>query len=250
MSKLLRPRDRLILGIALLADAFDELRDPGGIMATSYKQVYGFVPSQFKKRNFANLVSRNLKTGNIEKIVRGNQVFFRLTSVGSEMAYRNYPLLALRKRKWDRLWRIVVFDIPQKKALLRDTLRKKLKNLGFGMLQESIWVSPHDFVTDLREFLEVRGLSEMVFVLEAKNIAGIPDKKIGVQAFHLDEVNKAYENLLQEYSKLLRLGKNAVSILRSTYLEIFLRDPLLPKEFLPDGWLGEKARRAILSEIK
>lgn len=235
-----------MLGIALLADAFDELKDPWGIMATSYKQVYGFVPARFKKRNFANLVSRNLKTGNIEKIVKGNQVFFRLTSAGSESAYRNYPLLAFRKKKWDGLWRIVAFDIPQKKALLRDTLRKKLKELGFGMLQESIWVSPHDFVADLREFLEVRGLSEMVFVLEAKNIAGIPDKKIAVQVFHLDEVNNAYENLLQEYNKLLGLGKDAVFVLRSTYLEILLRDPMLPKAFLPDDWLGEKARRAML----
>lgn len=239
-----------MLGIALLADAFDELRDPGGIMAASYKQVYGFVPARFKKRNFANLVSRNLKTGNIEKIVKGGQVFFRLTSAGSKISCRNYPLLAFRKKKWDSLWRIVAFDIPQKKARLRDTLRKKLKELGFGMLQESIWVSPHDFVADLREFLEVSGLSEMVFVLEAKNIAGIPDKRIIVRIFHLHEVNKAYENLLREYNKLLRLGKDAVSVLRSTYLEILLRDPMLPKAFLPDDWFGEKARRAMLSEIK
>lgn len=246
MSKLLRPRDRLILGIALLADAFDELRDPMGIMAASYKQVYGFVPARFKKRNFANLVSRSLKTGNIEKIVKGDQVFFRLTSAGSKMAFRNYPLLAFRKKKWDSLWRIVIFDIPQKKASLRDNLRKKLKELGFGMLQESIWVSPHDFVADLREFIEVSGLSEMVFVLEAKNIAGIPDKKIAVQIFHIDEVNRDYKNLLREHRKFLELGKDPVSSLRSAYLEILLRDPMLPKAFLPDDWFGKKARLAML----
>jgi phenylacetic acid degradation operon negative regulatory protein len=144
----------------------------------------------------------------------------------------------------------VVFDIPQKKARLRDVLRKKLKELGFGMLQESIWISPHDFVDDLREFLEASGLSEMVFVLEAKNIAGIPNKEIAVQIFHLDEVNEAYENLLQEHDKLLRSGKDAASVLRSTYLEILLRDPMMPKAFLPDNWFGEQARRMMLSEIK
>lgn len=250
MSKLLRPRDRLLLGIALLADAFDELRDPAGVMAASYKQVYGFVPTRYKKRNFANLVSRNLKTGNIEKVVEGDQVFFRLTSVGSARASRDFPLLALRKRMWDSMWRIVAFDIPEQKARLRDALRKKLKNLGFGMLQESIWISPHDFVADLREFLRTLGLSEMVFVLEARNIAGINNKDLVVKTFHLDELNKAYEDLLLEHRKLLGQGKDAKSACRNTYLEIILRDPMLPSALLPNGWLGEKARQAILGKRK
>lgn len=242
MSKLLRPQDRLLLGMALLADVFDEVRDVGGLVSASYKQVYGFVPNQYKKRNFANVVSRNLRTGNIEKILKGDEIFFRLTSEGKSKIQRDFPLVALRDRRWDKVWRIVVFDIPQKQAYLRNNLRKKLKQLGFGMLQESIWVSPHNIVADLREFLIALQIEEMVFVLEAKSIADFDDRELANKIFHLDTLNKEYKDLIENQHGKLEEKRD----LKRLYLQIFLKDPLLPKELLPNGWLEEKARKAVL----
>ncbi|MCR4325429.1 MAG: CRISPR-associated endonuclease Cas2 [Patescibacteria group bacterium] len=46
--------------------------------------------------------------------------------------------------RWDRRWRIVIFDIPQDKSALRDRIRSVLLNLGFYKLQHSVWVHPHD----------------------------------------------------------------------------------------------------------
>ena len=40
------------------------------------------------------------------------------------------------RKKWDGKWRIVVFDIPEKKKAAREALRKKLKDLGFVELQK------------------------------------------------------------------------------------------------------------------
>ena len=45
---------------------------------------------------------------------------------------------------WDYKWRIAVFDIPEKYASLRSKVRGVLKNAGFVMLQQSIWIFPHD----------------------------------------------------------------------------------------------------------
>jgi DNA-binding PadR family transcriptional regulator len=47
-------------------------------------------------------------------------------------------------RKWDERWRMVMFDIPEKKKQLRNRIRLIVRNLGFYCLQDSVWVYPYD----------------------------------------------------------------------------------------------------------
>ncbi len=49
-----------------------------------------------------------------------------------------------RPKIWDKKWRIVIFDIPNNKKLSRDVLRGKLRNLGFILLQESVFIHPFE----------------------------------------------------------------------------------------------------------
>lgn len=63
-----------------------------------------------------------------------------------------------KQDKWDKLWRVVFFDISEIDKNKRDQLRKYLKKLGLKQMQESVWVSPYkveDEVKYLREVLEV-----------------------------------------------------------------------------------------------
>jgi len=48
-----------------------------------------------------------------------------------------------RDGEWDGKWRIVIFDIPQEMHKERVRFRKKLKLLGFVMLQKSVFVFPY-----------------------------------------------------------------------------------------------------------
>ena len=50
----------------------------------------------------------------------------------------------LEERGWDGKWRIVIFDIPEVYAALRDRVRALLKRAGFEQLQQSVWVFPHE----------------------------------------------------------------------------------------------------------
>ena len=50
----------------------------------------------------------------------------------------------LREKRWDGKWRIAAFDIPEKYAPLRNSVRTLLKRAGFVQLQKSIWIFPHD----------------------------------------------------------------------------------------------------------
>ena len=42
--------------------------------------------------------------------------------------------------KWDRKWRLVIFDIPEKLKKLRDSLRMHFQEVGLIELQKSVFV--------------------------------------------------------------------------------------------------------------
>ncbi len=47
-------------------------------------------------------------------------------------------------QKWDGKWRVLIFDIKEKKRLVRDKIRVTLNYIGFVRLQNSVWVYPYD----------------------------------------------------------------------------------------------------------
>mgnify|MGYP001582756461 CR=1 FL=1 len=49
-----------------------------------------------------------------------------------------------KPKKWDRKWRIIIFDIPERKKKIRDEIRGILTAAGFARLQDSVWVYPYD----------------------------------------------------------------------------------------------------------
>lgn len=72
--------------------------------------------------------------------------------------------------QWDGLWRIVIFDIPDKKKQAREALRIKLKTLGFYKLQESIFVHPYDCKNEVDFIKEFYNIRPFVKFIIAKDI--------------------------------------------------------------------------------
>lgn len=52
--------------------------------------------------------------------------------------------LVRKSERWDGRWRIVVYDIPEKKKKKRDQLRYVLTSSGFRKIQNSVWVFPYE----------------------------------------------------------------------------------------------------------
>lgn len=71
---------------------------------------------------------------------------------------------------WDGKWRVLVFDIKEKKRRVRTQLRRLLQGAGFVRVQDSVWVYPYpcdEFVSLVRAHLR-SGVGEMrIFVAEA-----------------------------------------------------------------------------------
>ncbi len=273
MKKLLKPSDVLLLGLAGAMDVFEDIKDPLGVISTGSKNLYGWVPERYRRHNFSRVVGRQLKTGDIEKVVKGDQVYLRLTSAGREKVTRDFPMFSLAQKPWDRRWRLVIFDIAELNKSVRNSLRNKLKELGFGMLQESVWITPHDVSIDVREFLESYDLGDVVFVLEVSEVLAGDTEALIRKIWNLNNIEKEYLEIIEEVSQLQQVyvalcgrtsqhtgvqgkvsrlsGDSRENIekkmreIRERYVAAVLADPCLPKELLPTDWPGPAARRAV-----
>jgi len=271
MKKLLRPKDVLLLGLSECLDIFEELADPLGMMANGCKIIYGWVPPRYRRRNYANLLWRRLKTGEIERIIKNDQPYLRLTSVGKEKIKRDFPLLVIKQKRWDKKWRLVLYDIAEISRYKRDILRMKLRELKFGMFQRSVWMTPFDFARDFKEFIEAKKLEDYVYILEAPALLVGNPQRLAIKVWALDSFNRLYEKLdekakdlyqaLESYydrSKKVKSGREKERLveekgrlgekarrLKSRYLSLFVSDPHLPKELLPDNWFQDKVRERI-----
>lgn len=88
---------------------------------------------------------------------KSGQIYASLTDKGKHrlLKYRLEELTISKPLRWDRKWRIVIFDIKEFKRTGRDQLRNELINIGFSRLQNSVWVYPYEcdeFVTLLKTY--------------------------------------------------------------------------------------------------
>jgi len=72
--------------------------------------------------------------------------------------------------RWDGLWRIIAFDIPEEKNKARKALVAKMKELGFYPMQKSVFVYPYDCKNEIDFILEIFEVKPFVRYIIAKDI--------------------------------------------------------------------------------
>ncbi|MCD6149246.1 CRISPR-associated endonuclease Cas2 [bacterium] len=91
---------------------------------------------------------------NVKKLEEQKMIYYRnkgewwnieLTKKGKKQAQKiGFNKLEISKpKKWDKKWRVVIFDIPENKKIVREALRKKIQKLGFQELQKSVFIYPY-----------------------------------------------------------------------------------------------------------
>ncbi|TSC52380.1 MAG: hypothetical protein LiPW39_579 [Parcubacteria group bacterium LiPW_39] len=93
-----------------------------------------------------------------------------LNEKGKKLALRyNLDNIKINKpERWDNLWRIVSFDIPEYYKKGRDALSSKLKQLGFYPMQKSVFILPYDCKKEIDFITEIFGLRPFVRLIIAK----------------------------------------------------------------------------------
>jgi len=104
---------------------------------------------------FYNLIYRLAENGYLEKKTTNKGLCVWATKAGLE-------LLALQHPKKDGVWKLVIFDIKEKKKKVRNILRSQLKRLLFKKWQNSIWISPYVLPKEVED--EFNEISQKYFV--------------------------------------------------------------------------------------
>lgn len=244
MTKLLTLRDRILVGLAIVGDLFDNIRLLGGLTGNLAEGYYGYIPGRYKYKSYCSTVSQMLTTGNIErKTDKQGKTFLILSSTGKNYLHRKFPLLTFQTRKWDGKFMMVVFDISEESKVIRNRLRVKLMELGFGMLQKSVWISPYHYENDMYEYIITNKLQDSVFVLTAQSIYIKDQKNFIKKMWRLEDINNEYLRLIVQCKKRLKDNNtfNTGQLLEK-YLDIVNRDPQLPAELLPENWYAAEAK--------
>lgn len=120
-----------VLSVAIVApNALQALRQFGYKPHKRHKEVIA--------RSRARLVEHGLLSYNPQGLLR-------VTPKGEaklrQLEAHDYRLK--KPRKWDGKWRILSFDIKEKRRGMRDKLRFTLRAIGFEKLHQSAWVYPY-----------------------------------------------------------------------------------------------------------
>lgn len=72
--------------------------------------------------------------------------------------------------RWDGLWRIVTFDIPESKKKGRDAISRKLRSIGMKPMQKSVFVTPYECRDEIDFISEMFDLKPFVRFIVVKDI--------------------------------------------------------------------------------
>ena len=95
-----------------------------------------------------------------------------LTENGKRKAltYQIDEMKIKKAQKWDKRWRIVLFDIPEKKKKIREAIRHHLKNLDFFEYQKSVFVQPYDCKNEIEYIIEFYNIRKYVRFIMADSL--------------------------------------------------------------------------------
>jgi DNA-binding transcriptional regulator PaaX len=124
--------------------------------------IYRKKQKEIEWKKFYNSFHYLKNQGLIEMNYKGKQLYITLTEEGRKKVGR-YQIDDLKIKKplrWDKKWRVLIFDIEEKDKIKREALRGKLKELRFYPLQKSVWVCPYSFDKEIRILRQFFGLTE------------------------------------------------------------------------------------------
>lgn len=119
------------------------------VLAPNTLQLLRFLPGEQYRYNYrarsaaARLVARGLAVW----VKKNGTAYLRITDAGRQVLLFEQAKIALqtkKRKRWDGRWRMVVFDIPERRRRVRNRLCAVMREVGFERLQDSVWVYPYD----------------------------------------------------------------------------------------------------------
>ncbi len=205
-------------------------------------------PSQ---RTYYNATRRLRNRGLVaSRSVGGKTPVLQLTDEGRDYLPAYFRPEKSWNRKWNGIWYLFVYDVPEADRKYRDVLRQFLRRLHLGCLQQSVWITPNDIRPEYDDLAEAAGVNSFAYLFESRTVLNMPQRRVVESAWDFEllyEIQNHYcevfgENLDRlesgtvDAERLAQLLKNALCAYRSA----FELDPLLPKSLWPADYRGEQ----------
>ncbi|MBI2123799.1 MAG: hypothetical protein HYU04_00990 [Candidatus Wildermuthbacteria bacterium] len=136
--------------------------------------------NKYSKRKLSTTFDQLRRAGAVSIETRNKQIYISLTPEGRKKAgiFQIDCLKIKKPKQWDEKWRLLSFDINEKKKFIREALRGKLKQLGFYPFQKSIWIHPFDCANEIKLLKTFFGLTDKeTRLIVAENIGRDDDWK-------------------------------------------------------------------------
>jgi len=84
--------------------------------------------------------------------------------------------------EWDGRWHLICYDVPERYKTERDYFRLKLLDLGFVIIQDSLWVYPFNCKEEMAVIADYFGIGKYVAYLDTDYL---PNQKSLINKFNL-----------------------------------------------------------------
>jgi phenylacetic acid degradation operon negative regulatory protein len=152
-------------------------------------------------------------------------------------------------------WTVVWHQIPEDRRLERARLGRRLRFLGFGSVQDSVWVSPHDHSAEVVHLLGELGVSDHATVFLSRVGAGGGLPALVARAWDLTGLGERYDAFCSGFEPYLApdaptLSDGEAFLVRTRLMHLFRAfaqlDPELPEELA--ALSGPRSRAAEIFE--
>lgn len=133
-----------------------------------------FEDREIDKSDFSKKIHYLKQKGLIRKVCEGKSDYIELTEKGVERLDKleTWDIKVVRPKKWDKRWRIVIYDIKEKDRTTRNAIRKILYKIGFLQIQKSVFVYPFECNAEIDQICKVYGERDAIKYMIADIIEG------------------------------------------------------------------------------
>jgi len=191
-------------------------------------------------------LARMVRRGGLERLRNGRLVSYRPTprtvALLEEGDRRIFSLgrEPHRAELWTALWHA----IPEERRLERGRLARRLRFLGFGSVQDGMWISPHDREREVVALIDELKVGGYAGVMVGRPAAALDFRALVSRAWDLDALDERYRAFIDEFSiATATADEHEAFRLRTRLVHAFRRFPALDPE-LPDELMHAPRHRA------
>ncbi len=226
-------RTKILITLFLLSD----LSSQAVVFDENVQKIFDLSFNQKTKGTLSSLLKEGLiETGEGERS-------YRLMEKGFQELALHFPYVRFLKDKWDGKWRVLSYEIPEKKRELRDKLRRQVAGWGLGPWHRSFWLTPHPIISNLQELIFGKEEETYIQAFEADHVFG--DREILIEkVWGRSELDRKYRELFKKWHIILSQNDDKaikLSKVSAEYISLLRQDPGLPVELVGSNWIGHEA---------